>query len=84
MFDLTREDWYPVTSCYRLAPASKSSCTARPELGLPLTVFRVVLANPLTSLEILDAILEEQRAIARDSVVAEPLQALREELQGAN
>ena len=34
----------------------------------PLTVFRVVLANPLTTRQVLGEVLEEQRSIARDEM----------------
>ncbi len=43
----------------------------------PVTVFRVVLANPLTTLTILDAILDEQRALAAGPEVARQLATLR-------
>ncbi|OAN17708.1 glutamate decarboxylase [Photobacterium jeanii] len=36
------------------------------------TVFRVVLANPLTSHEILDAVLKEQRVLAQESTISLP------------
>ncbi|MDT8441790.1 MAG: putative pyridoxal-dependent aspartate 1-decarboxylase [Desulfuromonadales bacterium] len=40
----------------------------RPELGEePVTVFRVVLANPLTNETILDAVLDEQRTLAAEA-----------------
>ncbi|MDX1594153.1 MAG: putative pyridoxal-dependent aspartate 1-decarboxylase [Gammaproteobacteria bacterium] len=46
---------------------------------VPLVVFRVVLANPLTTGAILDAMLDEQRALAAEPGVAEQLDALRGE-----
>jgi glutamate decarboxylase len=42
-----------------------------------VTVFRVVLANPLTTMEILDGILEEQRLLATEPPIAERLEGLR-------
>ena len=50
-----------------------------------IIVFRVVLANPLTTMEILAGILEEQREIAKkDPVLSEmlKLQALERSMQG--
>lgn len=48
----------------------------------PIVVFRVVLANPLTTLEILDNILQEQRELAARAPVlqfVEKLQTLRQD-----
>lgn len=42
----------------------------------PIVVLRVVLANPLTTLDILREILEEQREIARDPSVQEEIRKL--------
>lgn len=42
----------------------------------PVVVFRVVLANPLTTIAILRDILEEQRGIAADAAVQAEIQAL--------
>ncbi|MCP5356600.1 MAG: putative pyridoxal-dependent aspartate 1-decarboxylase [Pseudomonadales bacterium] len=42
----------------------------------PVVVFRVVLANPLTTLDILRDILEEQREIAKDPTVQEEVTRL--------
>jgi len=47
----------------------------------PVVVFRVVLANPLTTMDILQNILEEQRSIAADQAVQEEIQSLSS-LQG--
>lgn len=41
----------------------------------PVIVFRVVLANPLTTLTILQNVLEEQRTIAADTAVQEEIKA---------
>lgn len=49
-----------------------------------LTVFRAVLANPLTTKEILDAVLEEQCAIVRREEIQKILTALRTLLQPYN
>lgn len=45
----------------------------------PITVFRVVIANPLTTLDILTDMLEEQRAIAASDALAEITTALSAE-----
>ena len=47
-----------------------------------LTVFRVVLANPLTTDEILDAVLQEQCDIARQPEIQQLLGELRRLLAG--
>lgn len=44
----------------------------------PIVVFRVVLANPLTTLEILEEILEEQRQIAHSDALSGRLSALEQ------
>jgi glutamate decarboxylase len=44
----------------------------------PVVVFRVVLANPLTTLDILGGILEEQRAMVSRAPVLQHVQTLRE------
>jgi len=44
----------------------------------PVVVFRVVLANPLTTMEILKGILEEQRAMVSRAPVLQHVQTLRE------
>lgn len=49
----------------------------------PVVVFRVVLANPLTTLAILREVLEEQRKIAADQAVQEEIQSLSS-LRGNN
>jgi len=46
----------------------------------PIVVFRVVLANPLTTIEILGNILEEQREIAAQSRFDEHYQEIRRQL----
>ena len=40
-YDLTREDWYPVTDCYPVRPAHKSNCSPRSRITVPSKVFRV-------------------------------------------
>lgn len=47
----------------------------------PVTVFRVVLANPLTTMEILQAILDEQRNIAAEPAMQPPQQEAARLLQ---
>ncbi len=42
----------------------------------PVVVFRVVLANPLTTTDVLHAVLEEQREISQDPMLQERRQAL--------
>lgn len=42
----------------------------------PVVVFRVVLANPLTTMAILQSMLEEQRTIAADTAVQEEIKSL--------
>jgi glutamate decarboxylase len=59
---------------------SRTSLTFRERGRGPLTVFRVVLANPLTTMEILEAMLDEQRGIASEPSVADRLQGLRARL----
>lgn len=49
-----------------------------------LTVFRVVLANPLTTEEILDSVLEEQCAIIKGEEIQKILAALRSLVQSHN
>ncbi len=46
-----------------------------------LTVFRVVLANPLTTEEIIDQVLQEQTQIAQKEEIQDLLEALREILE---
>lgn len=46
---------------------SRTRLTPKSHKGQTITVFRCVLANPLTTKEILHEILEEQKAIARES-----------------
>ncbi len=45
--------------------------------GYPCVVFRVVLANPMTSLDILRGILTEQQQIAEDPDIREDVEAVR-------
>ena len=44
----------------------------------PVVVFRVVLANPLTTVDILKEVLQEQRTIAESDSVAESMTAINE------
>jgi len=58
---------------------SRTQLTPERHERMPIVVFRVVLANPLTTLEILDNILQEQRELAARAPVlqfVEKLQAL--------
>jgi len=50
----------------------------RADHASPVTVFRVVLANPLTTPEILDGILTEQQALAAEEPLASALAGLHE------
>lgn len=49
--------------------------------GDPCVVFRVVLANPLTTTEILEEVLKEQEVIAQEKAIQSELQDLRRLIQ---
>jgi glutamate decarboxylase len=55
---------------------SRTRLTPERYQGQPVVVFRVVLANPLTTLEVLQDILDEQRQIATEAALAKRLQQL--------
>lgn len=56
---------------------SRTQLTPETYARAPVVVFRVVLANPLTTLEILQGILQEQRTIAASPAVASDMRALQ-------
>jgi glutamate decarboxylase len=65
---------------------SRTQLTPEKYERTPIVVFRVVLANPLTTLEILDNILQEQRELAMRAPVLqfiEKLQSLAQAVGGA-
>lgn len=55
---------------------SRTQLTPAQYARTPIVVFRVVLANPLTNLDILRKILEEQREIAQEATVQEEIAKL--------
>tara|TARA_R110002167_G_scaffold41229_5_gene126003 strand:+ start:7134 stop:8780 length:1647 start_codon:yes stop_codon:yes gene_type:complete len=57
---------------------SRTSLTPECYQGQTTVVFRVVLANPLTTLEVLRDLLEEQRLISTDSGLAECIGEMRQ------
>ncbi|MFV0574317.1 MAG: pyridoxal-dependent aspartate 1-decarboxylase PanP [Vibrio sp.] len=62
---------------------SRTRLTPKQWDNMETNVFRVVLANPLTTHEILDAVLEEQKAIAQTSPVILPkIKALTAKILG--
>ncbi|MFT5722125.1 MAG: glutamate decarboxylase [Motiliproteus sp.] len=62
---------------------SRTSLTPESYQGQAIVVFRVVLANPLTTLAVLADILEEQRQIATDPALADCIGAIEQRVVAA-